>query len=168
MDAFTIISGTELLAQYFFSFAPKHPVMYLAVHDAMEQMHLLSDTGDFYVPRTTGPSCLMRAFAKFMGSKEMGKDQLWWKYRHPPPGIHYGAINGNRSVEVVGGQGQSDNWVLCNALKRVRKKDGWDKMNFTNYQYMNKEKSNKTCLQLIIERREPNFDAMKELQNRRW
>ena len=102
------------------------------------------------------------------GTWDDAKDPLYWEYRRPKAGVHYGAINGNRSVTVLGEPGMSDTWVLCTNLKRKNKQEGWEKMNFTDYQKMNKEPSNKTCLQLILETREPNYDAMKELQQRRW
>jgi mannosyltransferase OCH1-like enzyme len=37
MDAFFLQEGGGFLSQFFFAVSPKHPMMFLAVHDVMER-----------------------------------------------------------------------------------------------------------------------------------
>ena len=52
VDAFFLQDSNEILSQFFFAVSRKHRLMFLAIHDVMERMHSLDDTGTFYVPGT--------------------------------------------------------------------------------------------------------------------
>lgn len=57
-DAYFLQERGGFLSQYFFAVSPKHPLMFLAVHDVMREMHNMLDTGNFYVPVVSGPGAI--------------------------------------------------------------------------------------------------------------
>jgi Glycosyltransferase sugar-binding region containing DXD motif len=57
-DAYFLQERGGFLSQYFFAVSPKHPLMFLAVHDVMREMHNILDTGNFYVPVLSGPGAM--------------------------------------------------------------------------------------------------------------
>ena len=170
IDAFFLVERVGILSQYFFAISTKHPLMFLVIHDLMEQMHNLEDTGTFYVPGTTGPRAVKRAFLKFMGVNNDSPKSMYRRYERPPAGFYQGVLNGNRSVTVVATRKTQDLWVYRDAphLRKKNKREGWAQMNFTNYQLMNKVPSNKTCLDVVWEKYKPEGEIVQELHQRRW
>ena len=141
--------------------------MFLAVYDILSGMLALDDVGTFYVPGTTGPRCLVRSFSKFMGLRSDYKGPLTYTYWKPKAGIYQGLHN--RSITVVGDSSSGNEWVIRDALKRKTKAEGWNKMNFTNYQLMNKVPANMTCLQKVLKQHYPKSEGhvMRELERLR-
>ena len=171
MDAFFLQEGGGWISQYFFAIAPKHPLMFLAVHDAMQEMHQLEDTGNFHVPQKTGSGATKRAFLYFMGVNSRPKEEDINLYSKPPKGTYHGITKGNRTVTVEGSRRTSGKWVGRSAIKGDVKKDGWNKMNITHYQTVKKKPSNKSCFMQLHDLYNPRVkerEMLETLRHRRW
>ena len=172
-DAYFLQEGGGFLSQYFFAVSPKHPLMFLAVHDVMQQMNNLLDTGNYYVPATTGPGATKRAFINFMGLDSSNLDELAAKYSKPGPGHYVGVGFGNHSVTVACGRSQSNEYVIRTAVSGWRKTRGWSEMNITNYQAVGKEPNGKTCFKRLHEHYSAQAEAKTEVlqqayRRQRW
>lgn len=173
LDAYFLQEGGGFLSQYFFAISPKHPLMFLAIHDVMREMHQLADTGDFYVPVVSGPGCTKRAFINFMGHNATNIDEIAGKYSKPGPGHYMGVGFGNHSVTVFGNKKTNMEYVIRTAVSGRRKAQGWEKMNITNYQGVKRENNGKTCFKALHEhysaQAESKSEALQEAYRRqRW
>lgn len=151
VDGYFLRSNIGLPSQYFFGIAPKHPLMWYAVNDVLQQMMQLEDVGTFYVPGTTGPRCMRRAWLKFVGITNKGissKEYNSWAY--PTEGIYKGKLNDRRTVNIVGNDETREQYVRTSKLHWAKKTD-WKLMNYTDYYQLNKVPRNKTCLQVLFE-----------------
>jgi hypothetical protein len=121
-------------------------MMFLAVHDVMHQMHNLIDTGNFYVPATTGPGTTKRAFLFFMGidARSGATEEQIKKYSKPTKGHYVGW--GNRTITVEGSRQTGGQWVQRSAINGRQKKEGWKSMNISNYQELNKKQTGRSCV----------------------
>ncbi|CAB9525662.1 glycosyltransferase [Seminavis robusta] len=149
IDGFFLRSSVGLPSQYFFGISPKHPLMFLAVHDVLKEMLALADVGTFYVPGTTGPRCIRRAFLKFVSITNRGIDSATYNsYAYPEAGKFVGMLN--RSVDIVGNDTTREQYVKTSSLHHAKKTD-WKLMNHTDYYKLNKIPQHKTCLKLLLE-----------------
>ncbi|CAB9515463.1 glycosyltransferase [Seminavis robusta] len=173
-DAYFLQEGGGFLSQYFFAVSPRHPLMFLAVHDVMREMHNILDTGNFYVPVISGPGAMKRAFLNFMGLNGTNLDLVAGKYSKPSPGHYEGVGFGNHSVTVFAHRRNNNDYVIRSAISGHRKMQGWRQMNITNYQAMNKQPNGKSCARLLHEKyysHAASFDGeiMQEVYRRqRW
>jgi hypothetical protein len=148
-------------------------MMFLAVHDVMQQMHSLADTGDFYVPVTTGPGATKRAFLNFMGVNSTNLDNIARKYSKPGPGHYVGVGFGNHSVTVFCDKKMNQEYVIRTAVSGRRKMQGWKEMNITNYQGVSRQSNGKTCFKALHEHysalAEAETEVLQEVyRRRRW
>lgn len=150
-DAYFLQEGEGFLSQYFFAIAPKHPLMFLAVHDVMREIHQLMDTVKFYVPVVTGPGVTKRAFLHFMGINISNGNEIGGKYSRPNAGHYIGTFGNNRSVTVVGSGRTCQEYVVRGAIRGIQKTEGWQQMNITEYQGGPKQPNGKTCFRAIQE-----------------
>ena len=123
--------------------------MFFAVNDVLQQMMQLEDVGTFYVPGTTGPRCLRRAWMKFVQVTNKGiSSKEYNAWANPVAGHFVGMLN--RSVNIVGNDETREKYVKTSHLHWAKKED-WKIMNYTDYYQLNKIPRNKTCLQVLLE-----------------
>jgi len=93
-------------------------------------------------------------------------------YSKPPAGTYHSLDNklhGNRTVTVVGSRRTNNQWVQRSAIGGDAKREGWQRMNITSYQGLNKKPSGKSCLvQLHNHYWEQERDIQETLYRRRW
>ena len=110
-----------------------------------------------------------RAFLAFMGIDSRSKEHDVNFYSKPPAGIYTGMVHGNRTVTVEGSRSTSGQWVARSAIGGGVKRDGFQKMNITNYQAVNKQPSGKSCImQLHDFYAQQQHDPIQILRRRRW
>ena len=172
MDAFFLQEGGGFPSQYFFAVSPKHPIMFLAVHDVMKMLHDAEDTGKFYVPFTTGPGSIKRAMLYFMGYNSSWTAEMANQYAYPVKGLYVGKVLGNRTVTIEGSRQTSQAWVARNGVRGRDKNQGFKMMNITNYQEVNKESSGKSCIRQLLDHYTMPAEREKQIQealhHRRW
>lgn len=168
MDAFFLKERGGWVSQYFFAVSPKHPIMFLAVHDVMHQMHSQQDTGKFHVPSLTGPGATKRAFLSFMriDARLGATPEQVKKYAKPRPGLYQGW--GNRSVLVAGTRATNMNFVKRDAIRGNEKRRGWEEMNITNYQMVNKQNNNRSCVLQLHDKYMMEQQREEILRTHRW
>lgn len=170
MDAFFLQERGGWLSQFFFAVAPKHPLMFYAVHDVLHEMHGVADTGTFYVPATTGPGATKRAFLRFMNINSWSSDEDKARYSKPVKGVYRGVATPDWTVTVEGSRSTGHLWLQRDALGGPTKVEGWKLMNITNYQDLNKAPTGKSCQTLLYEKYKPgnaySEETAKNLNNR--
>ena len=154
MDAFFLQEGGGWISQFFFAVAPKHPLMFYAVHDVLHEMHGTEDTGAFYVPATTGPGATKRAFLRFMGVTKNSDMADVAKYSKPSAGLYQGVATPDWTVNVEGSRQTGNWWLLRSAVSGPAKAEGWKQMNMTHYQAL-KRPTGKSCLTRLHEKYNP-------------
>ena len=166
-DAWFLRSHKGYLSQYFFAASPRHPIMYLTLRLCLEELiHDVADAGDWYVPGITGPHAIKRAFEEF--AKMTGKDVQQGTYQ----GKGVWAAE-NRTVTVFGmwekGVNAHNDYVYREApwLRRKTRSEGWTKMGFTNYQFLNR-KIGKSCEEVIYENQKREQGRIDRRRNERF
>jgi mannosyltransferase OCH1-like enzyme len=152
VDGFFLKGAEGPPSQYFLGISPRHPLMWFAVNDVLDQMMHLKDVGNFFVPGTTGPRCIKRSWFRFMGLDEENikkKESSYWTFFYPTG--HYVGTH-NRSLEIVGGDKETRKKYVKTSHLHWAKKTDWALMNFTNYYDLNKVPHNKSCLELLLEK----------------
>ena len=171
VDAFFLQEQGRFPSQYFFAVSPKHPMMFLAIHDVMNNMHTAADTGKFYVPAVTGPGSIKRSMLQFMGHNSSWTNEMINTYAYPTKGVYVGKVHGNRSVTIEGSSSSSHHWVNRGGVRGQEKSDGWRLMNVTNYQEVNKEPTGRSCIQHLLDRynsEQAKQQVQDTLRYRRW
>lgn len=171
VDAFFLQEQGGFPSQYFFAVSPKHPMMFLAVHDVMNNLHTADDTGKFYVPFVTGPGTIKRSMLQFMGYNKSWTDEMNAKYGYPTKGLYIGKVQGNRSVTIAGSSATCNSWVNRAGVRGIDKSKGWRLMNVTNYQEVNKAQSGRSCVQYLYDRyssEQAEQQVQDTLHHRRW
>jgi len=131
MDAYFVQEGGGWLSQYFFAASPRHPIMFLAVHDVLNQMANLLDVGNFYVPVVSGPGATKRAFLHFMDLNATNADAVAGAYSKPDAGHYVSTYYPNHSVDVVGSRQTGNNYVIRDSVRGPAKGAAWVAMNVT-------------------------------------
>lgn len=151
IDAYFLQESGLFLSQYFFAVSPRHPMMFLAVHDVMRELHNLLDTGAYYVPSTTGPGATKRAFIHFMGLNNTNLELLAARYSKPRKGHYEGVGWGNHSVTVACNGAENMEYVIRTAVYGTTKNVGMQQMGIVNYQGVRRASNGKTCVRAIHE-----------------
>lgn len=150
-EAFFVIEHYNLLSQYFMAAAPRHPVMFYAVHISLNNvMHATLGTLD--ASAETGPSALHSAFQMFL----QDVDQTIEKYK-VTEGFYVGTRNS--TIRAVGKKGRPDSIIERNSIQFELKLKGYEQMGMTYYQHRQKSAVNgkrndggvynATCLSLL-------------------
>jgi hypothetical protein len=66
-QAIVLQNTGNIIVQSFFMVAPRHPLMHFALLESTLNLLLLKDVNAQYIPYTTGPEALGKAYHKFMG-----------------------------------------------------------------------------------------------------
>jgi len=121
--------------------------MFFAVHDVMNNMHTAEDTGKFYVPFVTGPGSIKRSMIQFGGRNKSWTEEMMNRYAYPTEGLLHGI--GNRTVTIAGSRATCNNWVVRGFVRGPSKSSGFEQMNITNYQSVNKMENGLSCIRLL-------------------
>lgn len=151
-DAFFVIETLGVLSQYFMAVSPKHPLMYLAIHQSLHRLLAVDHVGKQNIPVVTGPGALKVAFKYFMRTQEMldDEEQRLWKQNNPN-GKRYGRVSsgkyygvGDRSVTIAGTKETGSELVVRGSVDG--KSEGYEKMGMIHFSRIAKKKFNESCL----------------------
>jgi hypothetical protein len=134
-DAFFVVEQIGVLSQYFMAASPKHPLMYLSVHQVFTRLLETNIIGTQYVPFVTGPGALKNAYIRFMGQNTDGTVR---EGRYVSPG-------NNRSVTVVGSKRHSNQYVRRGSVKQIHKKRGYTLMGMKHFSRSEDPSLNISC-----------------------
>jgi hypothetical protein len=137
VDAFYEKEEGGFISQYFFASSEKHPILFLAVEQAMLRLMSVIDVGDQFVPYVTGPGALKNAWILFI--KQAGSSVR--EHHYPSGGVHVG--HGNRTAWV-----QNPGLVFRSWVHGRQKDEAWASMNMTVY-HAHKIPSNISCLETL-------------------
>jgi len=128
------------LAQFFLIASPRHPLMYYAVHAAVQNLldqAEFSDNNGVNVAKVTGPGALADAMSGFMNNATAG--------RHISNGNHIGM--NNRSIRVFG---PSNRQVTADATGWApKKKRIYKAMNMTHFHHIEKGERLGSCYNMM-------------------
>ena len=149
-DAWFIPEKLGVLAQYFMSSSPKHPLMFMTVHATLMRLMDLESVLNQYVPVVTGPGALKSGMISFMQVRPRDSGE----FQRVPAGYYVGIDN--RTVTVRGTKQNTNEYIRRTAVNGAKKKDGYRKMGQTHYngafKYMTKKKQelkNVSCIALV-------------------
>lgn len=154
-EAFFVIEHYRILSQYFMAAAPKHPVMFHAVHIALNNV-IDSKLGTLDASLVSGPHALHQAFHLFC--QDVGQQATIYN-------VSSGTYSGTdgRTLRAVEIEGRPDAIVFRNSIPFSEKIDGYQQMNMTYYQHRQKAALvanhtngavyNATCLSLLYSSR---------------
>ena len=151
-DAFFVIEKLGVLSQYFMAASPKHPLMYMAIHQSLMRLLNLDHVGKQNIPVVTGPGALKVAFKYFMRTQEILKDDEWRQWNKANPnGTRYGRVKagkyhgvGGRSVTIAGTKETGD-WLVQRGSVEG-KSEGYHQMGMKHFSTIAKKKFNESCL----------------------
>jgi len=125
-------------SQYFFASAPRHPLMFYAVHHAMSRLLSVEDVAKQYVPFVTGPGAIKSAMVTFINNG------------YPTNGTYTGFDN--RTVTVVGNPSMAMGGKFCrrNSVRGGAKSGGYAKMGMKHYGEENPVGFNEPCHALLF------------------
>jgi mannosyltransferase OCH1-like enzyme len=135
-DAFFVVEKLGVLSQFFLAASPKHPLLYLAVHQTLHRLLNIDHVGKQFIPQVTGPGALKVAFKYFMRTQETTH------YGRVRAGKYYGV--GGRSVTVAGSKETS--WQLVKRGSVPEQMDGYKQMHMRHFSAIAKKKFNESCL----------------------
>lgn len=170
MDAFFLQEKGGWISQFFFAVAPKHPIMFYAVHDVLHELHGTDDTGTFYVPSTTGPGATKRAFLRFMGVNKQTDVNDVAKYSKPSAGLYRGVATPDWTVTVEGSRSTGGQWLMRSIIGGPVKNEGWLAMNMSHYHLVERP-TGKSCITRLHDKYNPtkiyNGETANQLNRRR-
>lgn len=151
-DAFFVIEKLGVLSQYFMAISPRHPLMYLAVHQSLHRVLDLDHVGKQNIPVVTGPGALKVAFKYFMRTQEILDEEQAKAFKEKNPNsTRYGRVKagkyygvGNRSVTVAGTK--DTGWQLVIRGSVEGKSEGYGQMGMRHFSKLAKKKFNESCL----------------------
>lgn len=152
-DAFLIIERGRFLAQYWFSASPRHPLMFHAAYNALQNLMQLPDIGQQYVPFVTGPRALVDGWESFLGRRGQ---------RYPKAGHYVGGGLDNRTATVKGSRIETSLWVQRVAVSGNKKNTGYESMGIVNYRDTQLQSNNISCFSLMLQTAHNNMNNNKK------
>lgn len=125
-DAYFVVENYDAPSQYFMAAAPRHPVVYYAIHQALSKIMSAPNVQKIDASYTTGPYALLDGFTFFM--LDVGL------YFHKPirGGYYHGRYN--RSVTIDGyGRELSNDIIRREAIRRERKMKMYRQQNMSHF-----------------------------------
>lgn len=166
-DGYFVVERFDLLSQWFMAVAPRHPLMYYALHSAINNIMTTIDTSFFNAALVTGPHALHRGMQEFMYDSNTNNNQLinektkeiTMEFPLPIPrfgpihaGIYYGTFN--KSIRVVGDAQNESEHVNRDIFRDHEKEEEYKLMNITHFQNYyrdnNEHIANRTCHSMIL------------------
>jgi Glycosyltransferase sugar-binding region containing DXD motif len=169
VDALFVVDRDGLLSQYFMALAPRHPLLWYAVHETLGSLWRAKDTGSVYAPDASGPLALHRAFLRFLG------DGVGVGQNHTVPEAVIGrhGVNTNRpvsegtyvgthnrTVRALGSFRNADAFVRRQIFDRWTKYAQYSKMDMKHFSAVQKVASRRSCMRSAL-------DAEREEKERR-
>mmetsp|Transcript_19687 Transcript_19687/g.28971 ORF Transcript_19687/g.28971 Transcript_19687/m.28971 type:complete len:337 (-) Transcript_19687:176-1186(-) len=144
-DAYLLVESGGFPSQYFIAASPKHPLMYLAVHQTLHRLMSVDSVLKQYVPFVTGPGALKSAFIAFTRNKSDG---------YPTAGNYDGL--GDRNVTIAASRGTGRQYVCRDCVEG--KQDGYNQMNMSHFSKYGRENRqqvdlDKSCFEVLFNKR---------------
>jgi mannosyltransferase OCH1-like enzyme len=147
-DSFFLVEKLGVLSQYFMAASPRHPLLYLAIHNALHRLLQVENVGRQYIPSVTGPGALKTAFMSFMRAQAKKKGHPAATNNNTNNGYgrvqagRYVGVDG-RSVTVKGTKFDSDKIVKRACVPE--KGESYKKMKIRHFSEIAKKKFNESC-----------------------
>ena len=151
-DAYFVVEHYGLLSQYFMAASPRHPLMFLAIQNALQRILSATDVGGVPSHSLTGPWTLHAAFRNFLGHTQHGNDVIPLRKGHGAGGVLAGRYqnSANRSVTVQGERGErSDDIIYRESIDHSSKVTEYATMGMKHYRHTKATKKN--CIQTLYE-----------------
>jgi Glycosyltransferase sugar-binding region containing DXD motif len=143
-NALFLVDQYDMLSEFFFAAAPKHPLLFYTIHHALQRILDSKDTGTMYPGRTTGPHALLAGFRSFQ--RDVG---LAFPIQQP---VQSGTFRGKDewTVTIIGIASNEHEFVIRQAVTDSQKLKGYQKMGITYYLH-DLVMSNRSCSNVIHE-----------------
>lgn len=147
-DALFVVEQYHLLSQYFMAVAPRHPLMYYAIHDSLTHLLLAPDTGRISAAMVTGPHALHRAFQQFRRDAGGHVDPASRGYKPVQAGHFVGSYN--RSVTAIGVAENQNEFVNRDVLGGTKKKKAYTAMHMRHFLEDKVHATGQSCLSAML------------------
>jgi mannosyltransferase OCH1-like enzyme len=145
-QGFFVVEQYHLLSQYFMAMAPKHPLMYYAIHAALLNILNTNDLGMMDAATVTGPHALHLGYIQYRKDVHVrvplfgpGEKCVW-------KDVFAGTANTTIRVE---GRGENENeYVRREAIARVQKKKEYAKLDMVHFQ-QDRKRTRETCVEVM-------------------
>jgi len=125
-DAYFVVENYDAPSQYFMATAPRHPVIYFAIHQALSRIMTQMNVQKIDTSYVTGPFALLDGFTFFM--LDVGEF-----YTKPVSGGFYQGRY-NRSVTIDGfGRERSDDIIKREVIPRASKIQYYKQQNMSHF-----------------------------------
>ena len=145
-DAYFILEAYEIPSQYWMAVAPKHPMMYYAIHHAITNVMASREMGTMDASKVVGPHALFSAMIWLL--HEVGQEDL-----DPPMVGGLYMIRFNRSIRLVGTKDTSDAVIIREGIDQESKIEIYNHVqNMTHFLAVkadSRRQLNQTCITLI-------------------
>jgi mannosyltransferase OCH1-like enzyme len=145
-QGFFVVEQYHLLSQYFMAMAPKHPLMYYAIHAALLNILNTNDLGLMDAASVTGPHALHSGYIQYRRDVGVrvpkfgpGKKCVW-------KDVFAGTANTTIRVEGIG---ENENeYVRREAINRNEKMREYAKLDMVHFQ-KDKKSTRETCVMVM-------------------
>lgn len=129
-DAYFVIEFYNTPSQYFMAASPRHPLVYYAIHQALNNLMVQPNNLGIDASLTTGPFALLDGFTKFTLDNNINAGK---RYTKPlVAGLYYGKDNRSARLDGLGRENSSD-IIKREAYGRNYKKAMYAEMNMTHF-----------------------------------
>jgi len=147
-DSLYVIESYHLLSQYFMSTSAHHPIIFYALHRALENLLVTKDTGKFNAALQTGPHALHYGFRMFMEDAGVAIEKP--SLKPVKAGLYAGTDNRTCRAIGHGGRLQSNNYVIRESISQGHKINAYKSMNMTHNQEDKNHPNFQSCISSIL------------------
>ena len=148
-DGWFVVEQFHVLSQYVMAVSPKHPLMYYAIHHALNKVMAQSDTGRINAALVTGPHALHRAYQDFRKDAGANVDPQGPGFKPVWAGRFQGTHQ--RSITVVGRGEFEGEYIQREMMSLPLKKKQYAKMNMTSFREDKLQSSGQSCLSALLQ-----------------
>ena len=153
-EAFFIVEQYHLLSQYFFAAAPRHPIIFYAIHSTLANLLTVEDISAINAPFVSGPHALHRGFQLFMADNNITVANVVAGEKPAKAGTWVGT---DFHTLTVRGIGENENeYVSREAIRRMPKMKEYAKMGMRHFTSYSDQKAGykQSCRQQLWQARE--------------
>ena len=153
-EAFFIVEYYHMLSQYFFAVAPRHPIIFYAIHSTLANLLTVEDISGIKAPWVSGPHALHNALQLFMADKNVTVVKPVKGVEPVRAGIWVGTDS--HTLTVRGVASNPNQYVRREAINRTLKLEEYAKMGMQHFTLHSKQspENRQSCRQQLWQARE--------------
>lgn len=150
-DAFFVVEQYHILSQWFMAVSPRHPLMYYAIQNTLENLMASQDTLKSGAHLVSGPHALHKAYSSFRLDANVLVDPIGTGMKPVRSGNFQGT--NNRTITVVGKAENENEYVRRMAIDAFTRRRDYNHMGMTHFSTFMKPKakmSGQSCQDAIL------------------